>query len=601
MVRCIQNRGPDSQGVRILPHAALGHSRLAILDLDPRANQPMTDKTGRYTLIFNGEIYNFKSLKTELEKDFQIQFRTTSDTEVLLYGLIHFGTNYIQRLNGFFAFAFYDLQEDRFVLVRDRFGIKPLYYQPSPGRFVFASSLNSVMKAIDQKSIHAESLSTYFQLSYIPAPHTILEGVYKLKPAHYLEVSKTGIEEYSYYSVDKCGTVKPPESKQQVTSTFRDLLQNSVEDRLQADVAVGTFLSGGIDSSVITLLASRINPTIPVFSIGFPDQPYFDESVRAATIARHLNVDHHIIELREKDIDEKLHSILEAFDEPFADSSAILVNILCENARKTVKVALSGDGADEIMGGYNKHRALLQSIDNNFTNAVIRASSGLLKHIPESRNNRAFNYLRKAKKYSTGLNKNFTERYKFWAGFTPSNVVDQLLRNSVVANIPDIEPDETNFNSVLKADVELVLPNDMLYKVDLMSMNHSLEARVPYLDHRLVDFLFTLPSEYKINAKGGKIILRNAFKSSFPTGFFEGDKRGFEAPLSYWLRGPLRSIREQYLSETFIEKQGLFNYYTVRVLEKRALGHSPGDTPHTIWALLVFQYWYASHFDLGQS
>ena len=600
MVRCIQKRGPDAQAVWKSDKAVLGHTRLSIIDISDRSNQPMVDISGRYALVFNGEIYNFKTLKSELEQTKNIVFITSSDTEVLLYGLIYYGTEFIKKLNGFFAFGFYDKVENNLLLARDRYGIKPLYYYNNSGYLTFSSSLTSLSESIAHKKLDHRSLATYFQLSYIPAPQTILLDAKKLEPGNYLEITAAGITQKQFYSVPQTELNGKPPSEVDAVRKFRSLLQDSVSERLIADVPVGTFLSGGIDSSVITYLAQAEKPNIPVFSIGFPDQPFFDESDRAAAIARHLKLDHHIVQVREKEIDEKLESILEAFDEPFADSSAVLVNLLSEQTRKEVKVALSGDGADEIMGGYNKHRALLQSLNNGVTNRTIRATSNLWKHIPESRNTKILNYFRKLKRYSRGLDETFSERYTSWASFTPRDEVSRLLRNVQPAEIPEIRLDERDFNSVLHADVQLILSNDMLHKVDLMSMTRSLEVRVPFLDHHLVDFLFKLPASYKIDRSHGKKILRKAFENEFPKGFFDAPKRGFEAPLSYWLQGPLKALCEKYLSQSFIDKQGLFRFDVVKKLETKSKSKYPGDTPHTVWALIVFQYWYSKHFELGQ-
>lgn len=588
-------RGPDAEAVSKSNTSIFGHTRLSIIDVSERSNQPMSDSSGRYTLVFNGEIYNYKELKADLETKFNTRFITNSDTEVLLYGLTHYGADFIQKLNGFFAFGFYDKEENSLLVARDRFGIKPLYYQHSEGRFIFSSSLTALMQGIDNPEICLDNLATYLQLSYSPAPATILKNAFKLMPGTFLKLDKSGLKETRYYEVPATAPFGESQ-KENAIDQFKSLLEKSVQDRLQADVPLGTFLSGGFDSSVIAMLASREKPDIPVFSIGFPDQPFYDESDRAKAIARHLGLKPHIINLREKEIDEKLPEILDAFDEPFADSSAILVNILSEYAAKEVKVALSGDGADEIMGGYNKQRALLRSINRGFVNSTLKATQPLWEQVPESRNTKWLNRFRKLKRYSAGLNQEFSDRYLEWSSFTPRSLVNELLINQTKPYFPELEIDPSDFNTVLKADVNLVLPNDMLHKVDLMSMHRSLEVRVPFLDHNLVDFLFKLPASEKINQNKGKIILRKAFEDEFPKGFFNTSKKGFEAPLSHWLQGPLLPITDQYLSKTFIEKQGIFNFETIKKLEMKSKSKYPGDTPHTVWALLVFQYWYDRHF-----
>lgn len=597
MKRAIEHRGPDARGTETRGNWNLLHTRLSIIDTDPRANQPMSDPEGRYTLVFNGEIYNFRQLRNELNAARPIDFTTAGDTEVLLHGLIRHGEAFIQKINGFFAFAFYDAYSGELLLVRDRFGIKPLYYHPSAETFVFGSNLAAVMAGIDRKNISAKSLSLYFQLSYIPAPYSILEDVYKLEPGHLLKITADKVEKHKYYHLKGSSHPETTPSFSEATARFSSLLEASVERRLVADVPLGGFLSGGIDSSVIALLIKAQKPDIPVFSIGFPDRPFFDESQRAARIAGHLGLQHHVFEVRDTDIDERLNDILDAFDEPFADSSAVLVSLLAEQARKDVRVVLSGDGSDEILGGYNKHRALLRSLDNTLINRLFKAGSPLLKYAPESRNGYLMNVLRQAKRYSQGLNTDFAGRYKAWASFTPGDIVKELLREPMAVTLPVAMPRTGDFNTVLQADLDLILPNDMLYKVDLMTMQHALEARVPFLDHTLVEYVFSLPSAYKIEKSSGKRILKNAFGKYFPDGAFSRPKKGFEAPLSHWLRGPLSGMRQKYFSTAFIRRQGLFDDETVRKLEKKALGHSPGDTPHTVWALLVFQHWYVRYFN----
>ncbi|MEM9053139.1 MAG: asparagine synthase C-terminal domain-containing protein, partial [Bacteroidota bacterium] len=287
-----------------------------------------------------------------------------------------------------------------------------------------------------------------------------------------------------------------------------------------------------------------------------------------------------------------------SLDEPFADSSGILVNLLSRFARKRVKVALSGDGADELFGGYNKHRALLRSLNSGMANSLLRGGSVFLQSLPASRNHSVFNKLRKVRRYSRGLKLDFKERYLEWASFTSRAEVEELLtKSSYTGNIEQLNfitksLNKDEFNSVLEADFNLVLPNDMLTKVDVMSMHNSLEVRVPFLDHELVDYVFSLPASFKLNKNTGKSILKSAFGSEFPIGYFEGSKKGFEAPLTNWLKGPLKKRIEDLFSRKRIESQNIFNYEKIQSLIKKVNSRAPGDAPHTMWALLLFQYWY---------
>jgi len=589
------HRGPDTGGATRLENVCLGHRRLSIIDLDSRSNQPMQDASANFFLVFNGEIYNYRELKRELEKKYQAQFSTSSDTEVLLLGLKHEGHEFIEKLNGFFAFAFYDKAQNELLLVRDRYGIKPLYYTDQNNEFLFASELKSILKGLKEISIDQKSLFTYLQLSYIPAPFTAVKGVKKLEPGHFLKVGADGIFKQQYYNVHLPEQYEPGINIHE----FRKKLEESVALRLRADVPVGTFLSGGLDSSIISLIASKNMPDLSAFSVGFPDQPFFDESNEARKVANQLNLKHHVLQLTETDIDAEVESILDSFDEPFADSSAVLVNLVSKFAREQVKVVLSGDGADEIMGGYNKHRAMLRSLDKSFINFFLRSGSHALGLFPESRSKAGLNQIRKLRRYAKGLRLPLTDRYEQWASFTEKSLVKELMKGARKGHELDISIDPEDFNSILKADVQLVLSNDMLQKVDLMSMRHSLEVRVPFLDHHLVDFLFTIPASEKIDKKTGKNIMRKAFENDFPTKFFSRSKKGFEAPLVHWLKGPLKSIRKDLLDKELLHKQDLFNPEVVEKLEKKSMSSNPADSPHTIWALLVFQYWYLKNIPLS--
>lgn len=594
----IRQRGPDAKGTYRLDKAALTHRRLSIIDTNSRSDQPM--RWGSFSLVFNGEIYNYHKLKKLLIKEYGHEFKTESDTEVLLVGLALKGVDFLKEVNGFFAFALYNEKDHSLTLARDRFGIKPLLYSWDGNRFVFGSSLGTIMPFIAQSEIDTESLSLYLGLSYIPAPKTILRGVLKMNPGEFMIISEGKTDSGSFYSLN--AAENEAIGFEEAKSKLRELLGTSVERRLVADVPLGTFLSGGVDSSIISYLASRSNKGLPAFSIGFPDYPYFDESKKAARVARHLGLEHHIIEVSEKNLDEHLDDILSALDEPFADSSAVLVSLVSKFAAGHVKVVLSGDGADELLGGYNKHRGLLRSLKPDWKNKTLKTASPALNVLPSSRNKKTFDGIRKIKRYSKGLRLSFGERYLEWACFTPEKKVSDLLQShyhyseseSLRHYLNQLDPE--SFNSVLKTDFNLVLANDMLHKVDAMSMHRSLEVRVPFLDHELVDFVFTLKSSYKLNSKSGKIMLKEAFSDVFPKGFLDGAKRGFEAPLTHWYKGPLRDRLKSYFNEDHIKKQGLFEFREVERVVKKALGPSPGDSPHTLWALLVFQHWYSRHF-----
>lgn len=596
----IARRGPDAQAVKTFPKAALVHTRLSIIDTSARSNQPMSDPKGRFWLIFNGEIYNYRELATYLRQRYSFKNHTQGDTEVLLHGLIHEGKAFLHRTNGFFSFAMYDLEKHEVLAARDRYGIKPLYYSCQDGTLALGSTLGTVMALVPHSEIDHQSLHTYLQLSYIPAPATMLKHVHKLLPGHALHYANGRCSVAPWYRMPE-GTSGHQQASP--STQFAAMLAESVRTRLVADVPLGTFLSGGLDSSVITLLTHREQPGIPAFSIGFPDQPYLDESAYAAQIAKHIGIPHHIIPLYTKDLESNLYEVLDAFDEPFADSSAVLVNLLSLHTRGHVKVALSGDGADELLGGYNKHRALLRSVRGSWINTALRAGEPALRMLPESRHHGMFDRLRRLKRYSRGLRLDFSQRYCEWASFTPQPLVQSLLLSP---NEDGLHPqlrtlllglNPTDFNTVLRTDLQWVLPNDMLYKVDSMSMHRGLEVRVPFLDHRLVEWVLSLPAVLKLNARGGKLLLREAFSGAFPTGMFDRPKRGFEAPLGHWMATLLAPHLDKYTAPEYVQRQGLFDARALIQLRKKAAGKNPGDTPHTLWAVLVFQHWYSRYME----
>lgn len=596
----MRRRGPDHEGVLHFDRVSLGHRRLSIIDLDDRSHQPMKSDCGRYALVYNGEIFNFRELRAGMTAKGEV-FRTQGDTEVLLRGLMMRGRGFLGEINGFFAFSFYDSHENTLLLARDRFGIKPLYTAEHNDRFYFSSTLRALMDVGIPREIDMEGLALYLQLSYIPAPKTMLTTARKVLPGEWVYAGPGGVERGSFYKLPE-GDHGAGEEAGDAREQLRELMSDSVRMRLTSDVPVGTFLSGGMDSAVIAALAVKAGAKPHAFSIGFPDHPYFDESVHAAATARHLGLEHHVHDVTSAELESGPDKILDAFDEPFADSSAVLVNMLSEFASRHVKVALSGDGADEVFGGYNKHRAILKSLRGGALNHTIRRALPLLCVLPASRNGSWGNNFRQLQRYGKGLQLDFNERYWAWACFTYPAEVAALLRGSMPARPPFIDAllgglDPREFNSVLRTDMQLVLANDMLYKVDSMSMHHGLEVRVPFLDHRVVDYAFSLPASTKMDGKIGKRLLRETFASEFPTDHFPIRKKGFEAPLMHWFGGPLRTLLDELLHRERLGDEGIFDPEAVISLRRRMASKSPGDSPHTLWALLVFQYWKAKYID----
>jgi asparagine synthase (glutamine-hydrolysing) len=602
---CLQKRGPDGDGIYTHNNVALGHRRLSIIDTSDLAAQPFTDASGRYTIVFNGEIFNFKALREQLIST-GIQFRSQSDTEVLLYLFIRDKEKCLQQLDGEFAFAVYDREDEKLFLARDRFGIKPLYFYRDDEKFIFASELKAIVAFGIPKKIDRTSLQTYLHLNYIPAPYSVFEKVLKLDAGNFLSISlHAELKKEAYYSIPETTAISTSADYNASKNQLRTLLENSVQNRLVSDVPIGTFLSGGIDSSIITAIAARHTKQLNTFSIGYKDEPLFDETHYARLVAKKHNTHHTIFELNNSDLFADLHQVLDYIDEPFADSSALAVSLLCMHTKKKVTVALSGDGADEIFAGYNKHAAELKARSGGTKAALVKAAHPLLKQLPKSRNSKLGNTIRQLEKFAEGMKLSAPERYwkwARWAGFE----ADHIFTNTYSGGLDPMQFQKrkaailkhisADYNSVLYTDMKLVLENDMLVKVDRMSMSRSLEVRVPFLDHKIVDFAFSLPAEFKIDRHQRKKILKDAFRDDLPAELLNRGKQGFEVPLLKWFRTELKSmIMDDLLSEQFITEQAIFNPAAIQELKKKLFSSSPGDAVEKVWALIVFQYWWKKH------
>ena len=598
--KSLQNRGPDDEGIYPFEQGALGHRRLSIIDTSQAAKQPFTDLTERFTIVFNGEIFNYKQLRKQLENK-GFKFKSHSDTEVLLYLFIADREKCLHQLDGEFAFAVYDKHRKELFIARDRFGVKPLYYYKDDDRFVFASEMKALMAFEIPKKIDIASLQAYLHLNYIPSPHSIFENVWKLPAGNFIIIKSDGnINQQNYYAISNEYDETHLKNYETSTKELKKLLEYSVEQRMIADVPLGSFLSGGIDSSIITAIAAQRTKHLNTFSIGYKDEPLFDETKYAHLLSKKYRTEHTVFKLSNTDLYSDLHTMLDYIDEPFADSSALAVNILSMHTKKHVKVALSGDGADELFAGYNKHEAELIAAGNGLSARVLKAGYPILKHLPKSRNTRSGNTLRKLQKFSEGMNLTDSERYWRWAGFTNDTSDECLLLNTSpeyqIRKDQILKHITADYNSILLTDMQLVLENDMLVKVDRMSMNQSLEVRVPFLDHKIVDFAFTLPVNYKIEGNQRKKILKDAFKDMLPESLFHRKKQGFEVPLLKWFRTDLKTlIEEELLSDNFIKEQKLFKPEAIKKLKQQLFSSNPNDSIAKIWALIVFQYWYKKH------
>ena len=597
----LKKRGPEVQQVSVIGNAVLGHARLAILDTSNAGNQPFTDDSNRYTIVYNGEFYNYRDFYKELEDD-GVKFRSTSDTEVLLHLYIKYGSACIHKINGFFAFAIYDAVENSLFVARDRIGIKPLYVINNERFFGFSSELKGIMAFPFERKLNYTALSYYLQLNYVPAPLSMVEGVEKVEPGTMLKITKQGIQKERYYQIPNGKNTSINASYEDAQTILIQKLTESVRLRLISDVPLGTFLSGGIDSSIISLIASRYVDSLQTFSIGFKDNPFIDETYYAQLVAKEIHSQHTEIQIDKTNLEYALESILSDIDEPFADSSAIAVNVLCKFVKPHVTVALSGDGADELFAGYHKHFAHYNHMRLKNINSCLAALHPLVKILPQSRSNGVFNFFRKISKYSEIASYGNTEAYWRLCSIGDEKYVANILHKSYTLDNQIKEKYTNHFsqssdiNDVLYADQQLVLPNDMLTKVDRMSMENSLEVRTPFLDYTFVEFVNFLPPEYKINAGMKKRILQDAFRDDLPDELYNRPKKGFEVPLQHWCSTIFPDLEATLLSPEFIEQQGIFNSNTIDQLKKQSTSSTPNDAPAQIWALLVFQSWWKRYF-----
>lgn len=580
ITEALKHRGPDYQNHYAFSNCTLFHARLSILDLSPNSHQPFLDSGKEKGLIFNGEIFNYQDLQSEAGN-----LKTSGDVEVLFKLFDKENFDCLNKLNGFFAFAFYDSAKDELNVVRDRYGVKPLYYYADNEKLAFASELQALLNLTGPQELNLNSLHTYLRLNYSTGRETIFKNVFRLQPGEYISVKDKKITINSWYTI-------PHRKKEE---SIANLLSDAVKLRLHADVPVGCFLSGGLDSSIISALAKQHHNNIHTFSIGFADEPFFDETEYAEKVANHIQSVHHSFKLKNTDLLENIHPFLYSIDEPFADSSAFNVYVLSKYTKQHVKVALSGDGADELFMGYNKHKAELLS--RKFSSkALAPVLNPALSLLPDSRNKKFANKIRQLKRFSKSVNLHPEERYINWACISSEKEVNELLLANSNHTFNDLFKNaflQKEFNPVNYADLKIVLADDMLVKADRMSMQHGLEIRNPFLDYRVVEFAMNLPENKKISNQGQKLILKENFKNLLPPEIFSREKKGFELPLWKWLKTELKTdIETNWLNENKIKEQNIFNYETVQKLKQKLYSDNPGDAPAKVWALIIFQNWY---------
>ena len=612
------SRGPDKEGVWLDKNAGvgLGHRRLAIQDLSPAGDQPMHSKNNRYTIVFNGEIYNFLVLRDELVK-LGYSFSGHSDTEVILAAINEWGLKKsLIKFVGMFAFALWDRERNSLCLVRDRIGEKPLYYGVINNNFVFGSELKAIRAYPGSEAcIDRHALSLYMRYCYIPTPHTIYKNIKKLPPGTILEilVQKNSLKMSSpvhYWKLSDEWGGKGAVCANDATKELDSLLRKVVSDQMVSDVPVGSFLSGGIDSSCITSIMQAVSDKpVHTFSIGF-DESNYDEARYAKKIADHLGTHHTEYYFTSLDAQNIIPDIATIYDEPFADSSQIPMCLLSKITRNDVTVALSGDGGDEVFCGYNRY-LWGRGIWNNIKNIPLpfrKGVSKLTQAIPPGYYDSVFSiynkFLPDARCY-----KNVGDKLHKLAGILDVNTPDEmyqrlvstwkhpenivLTRSQSELAVTRVEhPNIKNISELMMyLDMVTYLPDDILVKVDRAAMAASLETRIPFLDKRIIDFSLALPLDLKLKDGKGKWIIREVLGNYIPKNLIERPKMGFALPLDAWLRKGLKSWACDLLDENTIKSQGYFDY---RVVDKHLKEHMSGrrNCSYQLWNILMFQSWY---------
>lgn len=592
----IAHRGPDAQGLFTSENklCSLGHRRLSILDLSEAANQPMHSACGAYTIVFNGEVYNFEVLKKELIQEFDVSFRTTSDTEVLLEAFIHWGESFVEKLNGMFAIAIYYSKTNQLFLFRDRLGIKPIFYYWKDGVFAFASELKSITalhELTGKFTLNHQALHYYLRLGYIPAPHTVYKEISKFPAATQARVDESGVVFHNYWSLESQLNKKTITDENKAKIQLHELLRESIRKRLKSDVPFGVFLSGGIDSSTVAAIAQQIHDQpIQTFSIAFNEAKY-NEAEYAKSVANHIGSDHNEYTVSYKDAQDLIPELSKMYDEPFADASAIPTLLVSQLARKKVKMVLTGDGGDEQFLGYGMYQwaqrlqqPLFRALRLPLTLALKNAPNPRLKRISEVLD---YTSLQTLKSHIFSSEQYFFTEKDIPSLFPSSNILP--LQFETKNKLRDLSAREEQ----ALFDLNYYLKDDLLVKVDRASMKASLEARVPLLDHEIVSFSLNLDESLKVKGKETKYLLKEVLYEYVPRQLFDRPKWGFGLPIRYWLSNELKWMLEELITEENLNALQLNAPFVIKIKKRFLAGED--QLFNKLWLIMMLVQWYETH------
>jgi asparagine synthase (glutamine-hydrolysing) len=604
------HRGPDDHGHYVAEGVAIGMRRLSIIDV-AGGHQPIPNEDKTIWAVCNGEIYNFKELRAELESRGHV-FRCNSDTEVIVHLYEQEGLNFLKRLRGMFGLAVWDARRSRLIVARDRLGKKPLYVCREPNRILFASEMKAILEVCNiPRTINPDALREYLALGYVPAPWTLFERIEKLLPGHYMVIEKGEAHDQEYWDVP----VGPAEirSEDEWVERVREKLLESIRIRMVSDVPLGAFLSGGIDSSaIVAAMAGMTDQPVKTYSIGFEGQDrFYNELPYARMVADKFGTDHHEIIVR-PEIGQLLPKLIWHLDEPIADSAFITTYLVARMARETVTVILSGVGGDELFGGYRRYLGNHLARYYNWLPAVVREKMvpGILGALPQDRHSNLKNYIRYADAFVKSANADPVRRYMSYVTLFSQDDQASLLRNGFAREIPgrngfgsrimqqyfEAHAGLTGVNQLIYADMKTSLPDDLLALTDKMTMAASIECRAPFIDHELVEMASSIPESFKVRGFNMKYLLKKVVKPWLPAEIINRKKRGFGAPMGSWIRNDLGPLVDNLLSTEQVRKRGLLNPAAVAELIAKHKAQK-SDYTDQLLALINLELWFQIFLD----